>query len=178
MPTVKNRRSFLQATVISALLLVLALTSYGVQQGLAQDAKAQATIEKAFPSSSKCKRCHERVFEEWETSPLSRSIHTPTFRAALEPAVSRLRGAASLPGVVVDVRVTTLQLAGDSAEVVVHRRGHYRTDTTRFSSSDTRYRLAWAREGGWSLTQTEPFNFQGEGMPSSRARDVWWPQQK
>ncbi len=46
--------------------------------------RLQATIEKAFPSSSKCKRCHERVFEEWETSPLSRSIHSPTFRASLD----------------------------------------------------------------------------------------------
>ncbi|MEP6891174.1 MAG: hypothetical protein ABI955_10840, partial [Nitrospirota bacterium] len=35
---------------------------------------SQSTIEQAFPTSSKCKRCHERVFEEWDTSPLSRSI--------------------------------------------------------------------------------------------------------
>ena len=46
--------------------------------------KSQSTIEKAFPGSSKCKRCHERVFEEWETSPLSRSIHSPAFRASLD----------------------------------------------------------------------------------------------
>ena len=45
---------------------------------------SQSTIEQAFPTSSKCKRCHERVFEEWETSPLSRSIHTPAFRASLD----------------------------------------------------------------------------------------------
>ena len=51
---------------------------------LAQDAKSQAIIEKAFPNSNKCKRCHERVFEEWETSPLSRSIHSPAFRASLD----------------------------------------------------------------------------------------------
>jgi hypothetical protein len=51
---------------------------------LAQDAKSQAVIEKAFPNSNKCKRCHERVFEEWETSPLSRSIHSPAFRASLD----------------------------------------------------------------------------------------------
>jgi hypothetical protein len=44
----------------------------------------QSTIEQAFPNSSKCKRCHERVFEEWETSPLSRSIHSPAFRASLD----------------------------------------------------------------------------------------------
>lgn len=47
-------------------------------------AMSQSTIEQAFPSSSKCKRCHERVFEEWDTSPLSRSIHSPAFRASLD----------------------------------------------------------------------------------------------
>jgi hypothetical protein len=51
---------------------------------LAQDVKPQALIEKAFPHSNKCKRCHERVFEEWETSPLSKSIHSPAFRVSLE----------------------------------------------------------------------------------------------
>ncbi|CAE6744493.1 multiheme c-type cytochrome [Nitrospira defluvii] len=80
----RNRRELFRGIAISAALFVIALASYGVQQSLAQDTKAQSTIEKAFPSSSKCKRCHERVFEEWETSPLARSIHTPTFRAALD----------------------------------------------------------------------------------------------
>jgi hypothetical protein len=47
-------------------------------------ALSQSTIEQAFPTSSKCKRCHERVFEEWDTSPLSRSIHSPAFRASLD----------------------------------------------------------------------------------------------
>lgn len=84
MRTVKNRRSLLPGLIINALLVVIGVVSYSVQQGLAQDAKAQLTIEKSFPSSGKCKRCHERVFEEWETSPLSKSIHTPTFRAALD----------------------------------------------------------------------------------------------
>lgn len=54
-----------------------------VSWSLAQDA-AKGTVDKAFPSSNKCKRCHERTFEEWETSPLSRSIHSPAFRASLE----------------------------------------------------------------------------------------------
>ena len=49
-----------------------------------ETALSQSTIEQAFPTSSKCKRCHERVFEEWETSPLSRSIHSPAFRASLD----------------------------------------------------------------------------------------------
>jgi nitrate/TMAO reductase-like tetraheme cytochrome c subunit len=66
--------------------------AYGVQQGLAQESKSPLAIDKAFPSSSKCKRCHERVFEEWETSPLSRSIHTPTFRAALDAYLSSPAG--------------------------------------------------------------------------------------
>ena len=71
-------------TVIGLMLGLCMGLAYGVQQGLAQDQKSALSIDKAFPSSSKCKRCHERVFEEWETSPLSRSIHTPTFRAALD----------------------------------------------------------------------------------------------
>ncbi len=84
MRTVKNRRGLLQGLIISALLMMVGLAGFGVQQGLAQATKSQLTIEKSFPSSGKCKRCHERVFEEWETSPLSKSIHTPTFRAALD----------------------------------------------------------------------------------------------
>jgi len=53
---------------------------------------SQSTIEQAFPTSSKCKRCHERVFEEWETSPLSRSIHSPSFRASLDAFLSSPAG--------------------------------------------------------------------------------------
>ncbi len=73
-------------TVIGVVLGVLCLLfGTALDRGHAQDAgKAKLTLEKAFPSAAKCKRCHERVFEEWETSPLSRSIHTPTFRAAFD----------------------------------------------------------------------------------------------
>jgi hypothetical protein len=53
---------------------------------------SQSTIEQAFPTSSKCKRCHERVFEEWETSPLSRSIHSPAFRSSLDAFLSSPAG--------------------------------------------------------------------------------------
>jgi hypothetical protein len=56
----------------------------GSSIALAQEAKSQSLIEKAFPHSNKCKRCHERVYEEWETSPLSKSIHSPAFRASLD----------------------------------------------------------------------------------------------
>jgi nitrate/TMAO reductase-like tetraheme cytochrome c subunit len=57
-----------------------------------QDGKAPVTMDKAFPNSNKCKRCHERVFEEWETSPLSRSIHSPAFRASLDAFLSSPAG--------------------------------------------------------------------------------------
>ena len=51
-------------------------------------AQSKSPLEKVFPAAAKCKRCHERVFEEWETSPLSRSIHSPAFRASLDQYVS------------------------------------------------------------------------------------------
>jgi len=69
---------------IGIVLVAAFFLSHGLDQVLyAQDA-SKPTLEKAFPSASKCKRCHERVFEEWETSPLSRSIHSPAFRASLD----------------------------------------------------------------------------------------------
>jgi len=65
--------------------VVVCLAPWFDRGPVAQEAAlSQSTIEQAFPTSSKCKRCHERVFEEWETSPLSRSIHSPAFRASLE----------------------------------------------------------------------------------------------
>ncbi len=41
-------------------------------------------FEKSFPHSRKCKRCHLRVFEEWEASAQSRSILSSPFRTSLE----------------------------------------------------------------------------------------------
>ena len=80
----KNDRRLLMAGALGLVLCGAMVLGYQEPASLAQGAKSQAVIEKAFPNSSKCKRCHERVFEEWETSPLSRSIHTPTFRASLD----------------------------------------------------------------------------------------------
>ena len=80
---------------IGAVIVVVTLFfSHWLDRGtFAQEAaKSQSTIEKAFPNSSKCKRCHERVFEEWETSPLSRSIHSPAFRASLDAFLSSPAG--------------------------------------------------------------------------------------
>ena len=70
------------ATII---VVALCLALWSDRGAFAEEvALSQSTIEQAFPASSKCKRCHERVFEEWETSPLSRSIHSPAFRASLD----------------------------------------------------------------------------------------------
>lgn len=41
-------------------------------------------LEKVFPHSSKCKRCHLRAYEEWEASAQSRSIETAAFRITLD----------------------------------------------------------------------------------------------
>ena len=40
-------------------------------------------LEKVFPHSNKCKRCHLRAYEEWEASAQSRSIETAAFRITL-----------------------------------------------------------------------------------------------
>ena len=77
------------ATVVAVLLLALWCDRGAFAEELAM---SQSTIEQVFPNSSKCKRCHERVFEEWETSPLSRSIHSPAFRASLDAFLSSLAG--------------------------------------------------------------------------------------
>ncbi|MEO8324425.1 MAG: multiheme c-type cytochrome [Nitrospirota bacterium] len=41
-------------------------------------------LDKAFPPSNKCQRCHLRAYEEWEASAQSRSIHTAPFRVSLD----------------------------------------------------------------------------------------------
>ncbi len=73
----------LLVTVVTILVVQLSAFLF-VEAYAAQGREAQAVIEKAFPHSDKCKRCHERVYEEWETSPLSKSIHSPAFRASLD----------------------------------------------------------------------------------------------
>jgi hypothetical protein len=49
-----------------------------------ETSSSKKPLEKAFPSSEKCKRCHLRVFEEWEASAQSRSIVTAPFRVTLD----------------------------------------------------------------------------------------------
>ena len=49
----------------------------------AKNEKSSKPLEKAFPHSQKCKRCHIRVFDEWEASAQSRSIVSAAFRVTL-----------------------------------------------------------------------------------------------
>jgi hypothetical protein len=80
--------------IAAAIVMVALLLGHWFDSGtFAQEtALSQSTIEQAFPTSSKCKRCHERVFEEWDTSPLSRSIHSPAFRASLDAFLASRTG--------------------------------------------------------------------------------------
>lgn len=71
---------------------MLACVGGGVVAAQAQNAGGQAVIEKTFPHSNKCKRCHERVYEEWETSPLAKSIHSPAFRVSLDVYLNSVGG--------------------------------------------------------------------------------------
>ncbi|MBH0202722.1 MAG: hypothetical protein HP496_10630 [Nitrospira sp.] len=79
-------RSSYRATGFAAAVAIglVCVFGGGSSETLAQEGKPQALIEKTFPHSTKCKRCHERVYEEWETSPLAKSIHSPAFRASLD----------------------------------------------------------------------------------------------
>jgi hypothetical protein len=70
--------------VLAILVCVVALFTGAFTSVEAQTVPNQALIEKTFPHSTKCKRCHERVYEEWETSPLAKSIHSPAFRVSLD----------------------------------------------------------------------------------------------
>ncbi len=83
--------SLLSASCSTKLLAVVVIAAAllggwgAMYHTVAQDsARSTRPLEKAFPHSNKCKRCHYRAFEEWEVSPLSRSIHSPAFRAALD----------------------------------------------------------------------------------------------
>lgn len=61
------------------------LTFHGLELGEAADLSVPGKpLEKAFPNSEKCKRCHLRVFEEWEASAQSRAIVTTPFRVSLD----------------------------------------------------------------------------------------------
>ena len=71
--------SFFVATVLLSMIIELPAT-----ETLAAKKRIGKPLEKAYPHSQKCKRCHLRVFEEWEASAQSRSILSSPFRVSLE----------------------------------------------------------------------------------------------
>lgn len=80
---------FLGVLIIFGILMINAMTSF--HQIIWPEALAGNTsgvpdkpLEKAFPPSHKCQRCHLRAFEEWESSAQSRSIETAPFRVTLD----------------------------------------------------------------------------------------------
>ena len=77
------------------LLIFCAIAGGGILNGpfpelvlAAKEKKSSKPLEKAFPHSQKCKRCHIRVFEEWEASAQSRSIVSSAFRVMLDRYVA------------------------------------------------------------------------------------------
>jgi hypothetical protein len=82
--TPEHGRAYGALMITLAVVIVITVAGGTLWLSRAQEAKPKPQLDKVFPHSNKCKRCHERAFEEWEASPLSRAIHTPTFRAALD----------------------------------------------------------------------------------------------
>ena len=81
--------SLRQIKSVFIVLVVLGMVAgVGWFQGSFAKDETAPTPEKVFPSSSKCKKCHIRAFEEYEESIVARAIVTPTFRAMLEDYAS------------------------------------------------------------------------------------------
>jgi len=69
---------------LSLLLGFLLLPATSIISFAGDPSSSKKPLEKSFPSSEKCKRCHLRVFEEWEASAQSRSIVTAPLRVTLD----------------------------------------------------------------------------------------------
>ena len=82
------RKIFLAICWLTGFCLVTALFVVSINtpapETLAAKNAPSKPLEKAYPHSQKCKRCHLRVFEEWEASAQSRSILSAPFRVSLE----------------------------------------------------------------------------------------------
>ena len=70
---------FFVVTTLLSMIIELPVT-----ETLAAKKGIEKPLGKAYPHSQKCKRCHLRVFEEWEASAQSRSILSAPFRVSLE----------------------------------------------------------------------------------------------
>jgi hypothetical protein len=77
-------RGVISGNLFLALLVCLLLMATPLSSVAGDQASSKKPLEKSFPSSEKCKRCHLRVFEEWEASAQSRSIVTAPFRVTLD----------------------------------------------------------------------------------------------
>jgi hypothetical protein len=74
----------LRGGLFYSLLVCLLLVATPLRSVADEPSPSKKPLEKSFPSSEKCKRCHLRVFEEWEASAQSRSIVTAPFRVTLD----------------------------------------------------------------------------------------------
>ncbi|WNM58094.1 multiheme c-type cytochrome [Candidatus Nitrospira allomarina] len=90
----KNLALFLGVMVICGILVINVMASFNqiiLREALAGNNSSvpDKPLEKAFPPSNKCQRCHLRAFEEWESSAQSRSIETAPFRVTLDRYLQR-----------------------------------------------------------------------------------------
>lgn len=90
----KNLALFLGVMVIFGILMINVMASFNqiiLRETLAGNNSSvpDKPLEKAFPPSNKCQRCHLRAFEEWESSAQSRSIETAPFRVTLDRYLQR-----------------------------------------------------------------------------------------
>jgi hypothetical protein len=77
-------RKGIRSGLYLSLLIALLLGATSLSAVADESSSNKKPLEKSFPSSEKCKRCHLRVFEEWEASAQSRSIVTAPFRVSLD----------------------------------------------------------------------------------------------
>ena len=79
-----NMRMVFVSLIVGSLFLSLPYDTFA-----ATSSSVKKPLEKSFPLSEKCKRCHFRAFEEWEASAQSRSIVTAPFRVTLDRFLSK-----------------------------------------------------------------------------------------
>ncbi len=79
-----NILKIIKGVLFFSLLVCLLLMATPFTLVASESSSSKKPLEKSFPNSEKCKRCHLRVFEEWEASAQSRSIVTAPFRVTLD----------------------------------------------------------------------------------------------
>ncbi len=79
-----NILKIIKGVLFFSLLVCLLLMAIPLTLVAGESSSSKKPLEKSFPNSEKCKRCHLRVFEEWEASAQSRSIVTAPFRVTLD----------------------------------------------------------------------------------------------